>query len=110
VGEFIKTHKWKILSINGGNVMNLKDPILKVVSVDTDCHFSHLLPKISAFKITKEAVKEFEETLCWAITRAKGIKDAVLINLGGEYDLVVTEYRLHLMKSIETYELPKIIE
>jgi hypothetical protein len=89
--------------------MNLKDPVLKVVSVDTDCHFSHLLPRISAYTINDASIKEFEQTLCWAIERVKELGESVLINLGGEYDLVVTECRIHLIKSIETYELPKVI-
>jgi hypothetical protein len=85
----------------------LKNPILQPIIIETPMHFSNLLFQIGNIGVT---IEEFESTIAHSIIQAKETNQPVLISYAGNYDLLITDNRIHVIQIYQTYDLPDIIE
>ena len=85
----------------------MKEHLKEICLCSESLHFSHLLPYISAYNINEYQIEEFKQLLEHTINSVKEVGQCEIINWGGQFDLVVTSMRIHLMLPIKSFELPK---
>lgn len=85
----------------------LKDETLKPVITDTPMHFTNLNFLIENIGLPPE---ELNTILASSIAHAKETKTPVLLSYAGNYDLLVTESRIHVIQMFKTFEHPEIEE
>ena len=84
----------------------MKEHLKEICTCSESLHFSHLLPYISAYNINSQQQEEFKLVLESAIDSVKETGQCEIINWGGQFDIVVTSKRIHLMLPIKSFELP----
>lgn len=84
----------------------MKEHLNEICTCSKEMHFSHLLPYISAYNISDQQIEEFKFVLENAINYAKETDQCEMINWGGQFDIVVTPKRIHLMLAIKSFDLP----
>jgi hypothetical protein len=84
----------------------MKEHLKEICTCAESLHFSHLLQYISAYNINSQQIEEFKLVLENAIDSVKEMGQCEVINWGGQFDLVVTPLRIHLMLPIKSFELP----
>lgn len=85
----------------------MKEHLEEVCTCSKEMHYSHLLPYISAYDINPQQLEEFKMLLEHTIDSVKEPGQYEMINWGGQFDLVVTSHRIHLMLPIKSFYLPK---
>jgi len=85
----------------------MKEHLNEICTCSKSLHFSHLLPYISAYNINDQQIEEFKLVLENAINSVKEVGQCEIINWGGQFDIVVTPSRIHLMLPIKSFDLPK---
>ena len=85
----------------------MKEHLKEVCTCSKALHYSHLLPLISAYEINKHQQEEFKECLEYTIKKVKETKQPEVINWGGQFDLLVTECRIHVIYAIHSFYLPE---
>lgn len=78
-----------------------------IISEDNKVNISELIPYIQNMSITPE---ELRTLLAHCQVRAKETRDAVLFSLAGDYDLLITEGRVHLVDLVRSYIPPKVVK
>jgi hypothetical protein len=75
-------------------------------------NYGYLMAYINgAYQNTKEQIEELEKVLADSIAYAKETRQPVLINNWcGNFDLLVTDCRIHVILIHKTFELPEIEE
>ena len=84
----------------------MKEHLNEICTCSKSLHFSHLLPYISAYNINDQQIEEFKQVLESAIDSVKEVGQCEMINWGGQFDIVVTPMRIHLMLPIKSFDLP----
>ena len=84
----------------------MKEHLNEICTCSKSFHFSHLLPYISAYNINDQQIEEFKQVLESAIDSVKEAGQCEMINWGGQFDIVVTPMRIHLMLPIKSFDLP----
>ena len=85
----------------------MKEHLNEICTCSKSLHFSQLLPYISAYNINDQQIEEFKQVLENAINSEKEVGQCEVINWGGQFDIVVTSMRIHLMLPIKSFDLPK---
>jgi hypothetical protein len=83
--------------------------ILRTVKADSDqMNLAYIMPMINGMYPNNEKnLAELERIILSSIERVKETQGCELINWCGEFDLLITEYRIHVILIHKTFEHPR---
>lgn len=83
--------------------------ILRTVNADSErMHLAYIMPMINGmYPNSEKNLKDLEQIIQASIERVKVTKSCELVNWCGEFDLLITEYRIHVILIHKTFEHPR---
>jgi hypothetical protein len=83
--------------------------ILRTVNSDSErLNLAHIMPMINGmYPNNQRNLSELEQIIVTSIERVKETKGCELVNWCGDFDLLITEYRIHVILIHKTFEHPR---